>query len=288
MLGLGAYESSSEDEAPVTAPQPKAKETPKERPAQQPSVSQAPTAASVPEPVVEPPPTVAEPTGPVVGPFQPQRTPSPPLDRPRSRQSSPFSTTRTLVQDLTLPPVPNLDIPPSPPGSPDPVANKKFAHFLDLKKQGTHFNEKLASSSSLKNPSLLTKLRQHVGIDEKGQYATSLPLDIWDPSALPAWGYKEELLKSQQELRRVLEEKKAAGQRESIEFVSGGTPSGSSRGGTPSSGRGKSSLAERVMSGLSRDHNDPTARRPPRAGESGSKRSHSRSPANRRKRSRSR
>ncbi|KAJ6155043.1 hypothetical protein N7470_005609 [Penicillium chermesinum] len=48
--------------------------------------------------------------------------------------------------------VPNLDIPPSPPGSPDPAANAKFQHFLSLKHQGVHFNAKLATSSSLKNP----------------------------------------------------------------------------------------------------------------------------------------
>ena len=132
----------------------------------------------------------------------------------------PISESRTLIHDLTLPPVPNLDIPPSPPGSPDPVANAKFAHFLSLKKKGIHFNEKLADSTSLKNPSLLGKLREHAGIDEQAQYSTSLPTDVWDVSELPSWGFKEELLKAQQDERRKVEEGKVAGQRSSIDFVS--------------------------------------------------------------------
>lgn len=138
-----------------------------------------------------------------------------------SGRSSPFSATRALIHDLTLPPVPNLDIPPSPPGSPNAAANAKFEHFLSLKKQGVHFNAKLASSSSLRNPSLLKKMMEHAGIDEESQYNTALPADLWDVSNLPKWAFKEELLKAQQETRQKQDEKNAAGQRSSIEFVSG-------------------------------------------------------------------
>src|SRR5215469_12975202 len=112
-------------------------------------------------------------------------------------ESSPFSTSRDIIHGLTLPPVPNLDIPPSPPGSPDPSAGAKFSHFLLLKKQGVHFNEKLAASSSLKNPSLLVKLRKHAGIEGLEQHTASLPLGVWGVSMLPDWAYKEELLKAQ-------------------------------------------------------------------------------------------
>lgn len=133
------------------------------------------------------------------------------------------SEVRTFIHDLTLPPVPKLDIPPSPPGSPDPGANAKFGHFVSLKKQGVHFNEKLSGSTSLKNPSLLRKLRDHVAIDDQRQYSTSLPNDIWDASTLPGWGFKEELLKTRQEISYKKEEKKALGQRGSIEFVAGAT-----------------------------------------------------------------
>ena len=61
----------------------------------------------------------------------------------------------------------------------------------------------------------------HAGIDEQAQYSTSLPLDLWDMSSLPEWGFKEQLLKTQQEIRHRTEEKRLAGQRDSIQFVSG-------------------------------------------------------------------
>lgn len=164
------------------------------------------------------------PTGPVLGPAS-GPTPIDQAQSPDARietdRSSPFSASRALIQDLTLPPVPNLDIPPSPPGSPNPAANAKFEHFLSLKKQGVHFNAKLANSSSLKNPSLLKKMMEHAGIDEQSQYDTALPADLWSTSNLPKWGFKEELLKAQQEVRRQMEEKTSSGQRSSIDFVSG-------------------------------------------------------------------
>lgn len=180
-------------------------------------------------------PTNVEPAGPVLGPSHPQTQEAHMADEPSpDRISSPFSTSLSLIHDLTLPPVPNLDIPPSPPGSPNPMANSKFAHFLSLKKQGTHFNEKLAGSSSLKNPSLLQKMMDHAGIDEQAQYSTSLPLDLWDMSSLPEWGFKEQLLKTQQEVRHRTEEKRLAGKRDSIEFVSS-TPDDPSHSTLPNS-----------------------------------------------------
>lgn len=114
-----------------------------------------------------------------------------------------------------------MDIPPSPPGSPNPAANAKFEHFLSLKKQGVHFNSKLASSSSLKNPSLLKKMMEHAGINEQSQYNTALSTELWDASSLPQWGFKEELLRAQQDARQKLDEKNASGQRSAVEFVSG-------------------------------------------------------------------
>jgi hypothetical protein len=178
--------------------------------------------------------TVVQPSRPLLGPLQLQETSTPSDCHLVLGRSSPFSTSRGLIHDLTLPPVPDLDIPASPPGSPDSAMSTKFSHFLSLKKQGVHFNEKLSGSSSLKNPSLLIKLRQHAGIDDEEQYATSLSSGIWDISLLPEWGYKEELMKSQQTTRHRLEEKmKASGQREFIEFASSGT----SRDGRSSSER---------------------------------------------------
>ncbi|EPS27559.1 hypothetical protein PDE_02502 [Penicillium oxalicum 114-2] len=197
MLGLAAYESSSDDEDVV-------------KPSAQPSQADAPA-------------TTGPPEGPVLGPASgpaPMSDTQSPGGPSASGRSSPFSTTRALVHDLTLPPVPNLDIPPSPPGSPNPALNGKFEHFLSLKKQGVHFNAKLASSSSLRNPSLLKKMMEHAGIEEHEQYNTSLPSELWDVSNYPQWAFKEELLRTQQGIRQSKEVKSAAGQRTSIDFVS--------------------------------------------------------------------
>ncbi|KAL4776218.1 nucleophile aminohydrolase [Aspergillus nidulans var. acristatus] len=149
-------------------------------------------------------------SGPVLGPMH-DMGPS------QTSDGRPLSN-RTLIHDLTLPPVPNLDIPPSPPGSPNPAANAKFEHFLSLKKQGIHFNDKLANSISLKNPSLLSQMMQHAGIDDRAQYSSSLPTEMWNTSNLPSWGYKEELLKAQRELNAKADETRAKGQRDTIEF----------------------------------------------------------------------
>lgn len=244
MLGLGAYQSSSEDEGegetPLTAPKHDTKEQ-FIRKTQATNINAPKTLENrsrIPEAT-----TNAEPVGPVLGPSHPEG-PHEASGRSSDGPSSPFSTSLALIHDLTLPPVPNLDIPPSPPGSPDPKANAKFAHFLSLKKQGTHFNEKLASSSSLKNPSLLKKMMVHAGIDDRTQYSTSLSSDLWDMTDLPNWGFKEELLKTQQEIRRKTEEKRPTGQRDSIEFVSGTHDSTASRSNLPSS-RTKANAAGR-------------------------------------------
>ncbi|KAJ5739709.1 hypothetical protein N7533_012493 [Penicillium manginii] len=227
MLDLGAYDSSSEEEdtqAPLQS-----KQTTTQQPIAPAQIDQTDKAQlselNAQKQEQQPIPESKSPSGPVLGPASGPAPP--PLDSAQlpnnqpSGPSSPYSTSRALVQDLTLPPVPNMDIPPSPPGSPNPAANAKFEHFLSLKKQGVHFNSKLASSSSLKNPSLLKKMMEHAGINEQSQYNTSLSTELWDPSSLPEWGFKEELLRVQQDARQKLDEKNAAGQRSSVEFVSG-------------------------------------------------------------------
>ena len=208
---------------------------------------------------------------PIVGPIGPQEAP---FDRKsigteealpraasdndnRSAPQSPYTANRTLIRDMTLPPIPNLDIPPSPPGPPRPEMDNKFEHFLELKKQGIHFNEKLARSSALKNPDLLQKLMGFAGMDEQDQYATTLSKEIWDPAGFPKWAYREELGKSQQEMQKKMEDEKARVQRDAIDFVSATSSCQSSRGGTPATGgvaRGlRVSAAERVMAGLERE-----------------------------------
>ncbi|KAH0434401.1 HCNGP-like protein [Colletotrichum camelliae] len=117
---------------------------------------------------------------------------------------SPYTASRALLRDLTLPPVPNFDIPPSPPGSPPPALTAKFTQFIELKKKGVHFNAKLAQSAALRNPSLTDKLMDFVDIDGRGGYVTTLPHDIWDPTseaALPEWATRTALRQSQERVR---------------------------------------------------------------------------------------
>lgn len=100
----------------------------------------------------------------------------------------------------------------------------------------------------------MQKLMDFSDIGEDGQYATTLPKDIWDPAGFPQQAYKEQLSKSQQHIRKKLEEKKARGQRESVDFIPAATSGESSRSGTPGSSArtGPKSAAERVLAGLDR------------------------------------
>ncbi len=59
------------------------------------------------------------------------------------------------------------------------------------------------------------------------QYATTLPKEIWDPAALPAWAYKTPLRRAQE--RAAKERERRAG--EPVEFVP--ASAGGSRSGTP-------------------------------------------------------
>jgi hypothetical protein len=194
--------------------------------------------------------------GPSLGPAGPPETYVPEdmayeEEAPEGPPQSPYSENRARIRDLTLPSVPNLDMPPSPPGSPSQSSNKKFAHFLELKKQGVHFNEKLAKSSALKNPSLMQKLMDFAGISEEEQYSNTLPKEAWDPAKFPVSAYKEELAKIQQKILRLREDAKIRGQRESVEFVSASNGSGKS-GIQGTGGIAGRSAAERVMAELER------------------------------------
>ncbi|KAA8576362.1 hypothetical protein MFRU_009g02480 [Monilinia fructicola] len=197
--------------------------------------------------------------GPQLGPAEATELPEPEdvmNEEPNGEPQSPYSSNRALLRDLTLPTVPNYDIPPSPPGSPVASTNAKFKHFLELKKQGTHFNEKLAKSAALRNPSLMQKLMDFADIDEAEQYATTLPKDLWDPAGFPEYAHKEELAKSQQKLLKEKEERKARGQREALDFVPATASGDVGRSGTPSAtginSKGQQSAAERIMAGLDR------------------------------------
>jgi hypothetical protein len=130
---------------------------------------------------------------------------------------------------------------------------QKINHFLALKQQGVHFNEKLSKSSALKNPSLLGKLMTFAGLESDEQYASTLPTELWNPDGFPDWAFKDELGKAQVETVKKREEEIAKGLRPGVEFVkaSGEDPGRSEYGYMAKAGGGNA--GERVVSGLSRD-----------------------------------
>ncbi|KAK6376280.1 hypothetical protein LTS17_006875 [Exophiala oligosperma] len=150
--------------------------------------------------------------------------------------TAPTASVDSVAPMLTFASHPMASLPPSPPGSPDPVLEVKFKKFLDLKTKGMHFNEDLASKSAFRNPGLLATMMVRIGLDEEDQYRTSLPHQVWNPTGFPKSAYKEELLRAQQTLRdQDLAAKKslsAQGKR-TIEFMPGGRSGDSSRDSTP-------------------------------------------------------
>ncbi|TQS38525.1 hypothetical protein Golomagni_00968 [Golovinomyces magnicellulatus] len=132
---------------------------------------------------------------------------------------SPYSKNRAMLRNLTILKQPNYEIPPSPHGSPQKSMEAKFNHFLELKKRGVHFNQKLAKSTVLRNPSLMQKLMDFAGIDEIGQYFSTLPESQWNPSIFPNSAFKDELGASQKRILKTREDEKAKAPRETVEFI---------------------------------------------------------------------
>ncbi|EHK49995.1 hypothetical protein TRIATDRAFT_289373 [Trichoderma atroviride IMI 206040] len=179
-----------------------------------------------PQPSIGPVLQSAVPLGPSLPPADASITNAlPDPDESQEPPASPYSANRALIHDLTLPSVPNLDIPPSPPGSPPLGANKKVDQFLQLKKKGVHFNSKLEQSTALRNPSLMDKLLDFVGIDEVGQYETTLPKELWDPRGFPEWAFRDKLSKSREKIAKEKEADRAGGGRTAIDFVSSNSSS---------------------------------------------------------------
>lgn len=200
---------------------------------------------------------------------------------------SPYTSNRALIQNLTLPTVPNFDIPPSPPGSPPQKATKKFAQFLELKKKGQHFNQRLEGSSVLRDPGHLRRLLDFAGINGEEQYASALSEEVGVPTAFPPWAYAEELKSSQKQILKAREHQKSKVPREAVEFVSAtksGTSSGTGTPGTAANGDQASRMSSQMagkrkeLEHRGRDSSQPRQRR----------RSGSRSPKRRRSRSRDR
>ncbi|KAG9557224.1 hypothetical protein KCU71_g6965, partial [Aureobasidium melanogenum] len=179
-----------------------------------------------PAPVQQPSPAPLGPAlGPVAGPAagpSPMPEPRAPLDSAEAEDASappsPYTANRLMLRNLTMPPVPNFQIPPSPPGSPPPDTTTKFARFLDLKKKGTHFNQRLYHSSALRNPGLLPKLLDFAGINQEDQYATP-----WSQGAVatkfPDWAYADKLVAAHERIAKKKEQGKARNPREAVDFV---------------------------------------------------------------------
>jgi hypothetical protein len=150
-----------------------------------------------------------------MGPSMPPKTDDP--NEEASAPSSPYSQARATIRSLTMPPIPNLNIPDSPPGSPPPESTKKFARFLELKKKGVHFNARFEESPALRNPAVLKRLTALAGIDDVEQYATALPKDIAVPPQFPPGAYFEELNRSQLRLLKKREAERSKSRK--IDFV---------------------------------------------------------------------
>lgn len=240
MLGVN-YESSDEEEVlPATT----AKVSPAHVRPRTPiatNIELANVTIAAPAPQVVPPPAPREvtppPTAPVSGPAQgPTVSPPPPENDVDNTvpPGSPYTSSRAIIQNLTLPTVPNFAIPPSPPGSPPQRATKKFVQFLELKKKGQHFNQRLESSAVLRDPGHSQKLMGFAGISEEDQYASTLPEGLAVPAVFPPWAYVDELRASQKKIFKAKEQEKSRTPREAIDFVSATRSGTSSRTSTPS------------------------------------------------------
>ncbi|KAI0200346.1 HCNGP-like protein-domain-containing protein [Astrocystis sublimbata] len=227
MAGLVAYESSDEEDEvkpQTTSEPPRKNETATADSTSTPSTTTIKDPSKIPSPkakanVDEGPAVYGPQMGPSSGPSFPPLEEDPAGDAAAApllpqAPGSPYTATRALLRDLTLPAVPDMDIPPSPPASPPP--SKKLENFLELKKKGVHFNARLADTTSMKNPALVDKLMAFAELDHRDQYRTTLAADLsWDPDIFPRQAYKEQLRQSQSDIAAA--RTRAAG--EAVKFV---------------------------------------------------------------------
>ncbi|KAI1489545.1 HCNGP-like protein-domain-containing protein [Biscogniauxia mediterranea] len=270
-MALVGYESSDEEEevtevAPVAEPESlKSVEGATDNATEKPNTTKTPEPATAAE-VEEKPAAAAYVYGPQMG---PAAGPSfPPLEEaddipeeagaaasasasapdlllpPLPPPGSPYSANRALLRDLTLPSVPNMEIPASPRGvSPPPATSRKLEHFLELKRKGVHFNARLADAPAMRNPALADKmLAGFAGLPDRDHYRTVLPPDLWDPvAAFPRHAFREQLRRSQTEIAQARARAKGA----PVEFVppaaggaGAGAVAGASATGSSTGGQG--------------------------------------------------
>jgi len=117
-----------------------------------------------------------------------------------------------------MPPAPNFNIPPSPPGTPPPKTTKQFRHFLEIKKtKGIHFNKKFANSDVLRNPALMHKLNEIKNISDQDTYASALPDDLAVITRFPKAAYAQQL--NQRQVEQWRKEERRERPRQMPEFV---------------------------------------------------------------------
>jgi hypothetical protein len=221
-------------------------------------------AAPAPEPLSAPAPLQrpVDATGPVNGPSQGPTVSAPPQDEDSLNDAppgSPYTANRAIIQNITLPTVPNFEIPPSPPGSPPRQSTAKFAQFLKLKERGQHFNQRLEGSSVLRDPGHLKRLLDFAGISEEEQYASSLAPDVAVPTVFPEWAYADQLKASQKQILKERDQRKSKAPRDGLEFVSATKSGVSSGAGTPLGNVSRQSAAEKDKAGLEDGQADRTA-----------------------------
>lgn len=242
MLGVNYESSDEEEQLPATAAKVSLKYAPRRTSiATNIELAHVPAALPAHEALPKPayPKATPPPSAPVNGPAQGPTVSPPPSDNDHDGHlppGSPYASSRAIIQNLTLPTVPNFDIPPSPPGSPPQRATKKFAQFLELKKKGQHFNQRLESSAVLRDPGHSQKLMDFAGISEEERYASTLPEDLAVPAVFPPWAYVEELRASQKKIFKMREQKQSGAPREFVSATNSGT---ASRTSTPSGSTGK-------------------------------------------------
>lgn len=120
-----------------------------------------------------------------------------------------------------MPRFPNFDIPPSPspPAADSEEADdlrartKKFDRFLELKKQGIHFNTRLAESTASRNPAMTQRLLDFAGLRAEEQYGNTLGENFGVPTTWPD-EFLEELMRENE--KRI---KKAKETRTKLDFV---------------------------------------------------------------------
>ncbi|GAC73673.1 hypothetical protein PANT_9d00212 [Moesziomyces antarcticus T-34] len=157
----------------------------------------------------------------------------PPPQPPSDSSAAPPSSSRALwgqsLESRTfLPPSPGDEV-----ISVDPDIAAKLERFLELKRQGMHFNKSLMETHAFKNPHLYSGLVSMLGIDEAASNLPFLDTARSEPGWRSVFPFSEEMLiegdpiaasnKQSQEAYAAREAKINAKGKRSIDFVSSST-----------------------------------------------------------------